>query len=197
MSGILQTAPYPPGRPGGAPGFLVFAGFWWRFLAWAIDVVILTGINSTIVGAAGLRHVGLFGGNSPDHLDDGGALSTVAYHVQLTGPSWTLHGGSAELVSLLVTVAYFALLESSAWQGTVGKRVCRLRVTDLAGRRIRLPRALGRYLGKYVSAALLMLGFLMAGWTMRKQALHDIIASTLVARLRFSDPVFTVRQPAG
>ena len=199
MSGIVQSMPSPPAGPPGPPVsrlVLVYAGFWWRALAWAIDAAILGVADKFIVAATGLHHLSVYYGVSPDHLDGGGAISNVAYRLEtVSGPQWHVHTGWAGAVSLLVTIAYFALLESSAWQATLGKRICRLRVTDLAGRRIGLPRAIGRYLGKFVSAFLLMIGFMMAGWTIRKQALHDLMAGTLVTRLRVSDPVFTFQQP--
>jgi uncharacterized RDD family membrane protein YckC len=55
-------------------------------------------------------------------------------------------------------------------------------VTDLAGRRISFGRATGRFFAKYISATILMIGFVMAGFTEKKQALHDILAGTLVIR---------------
>jgi uncharacterized RDD family membrane protein YckC len=77
---------------------------------------------------------------------------------------------------------YFALMESSGWQATVGKKMIGLKVTTLDGQRIGFGRATGRYFGKIVSALILGIGFLMAGWTERKQALHDMMAGTLVIR---------------
>ncbi|PYV64750.1 MAG: RDD family protein, partial [Acidobacteria bacterium] len=57
-----------------------------------------------------------------------------------------------------------------------------LKVTDLAGRRISFARASGRYFAKYLSSMTLLIGYIMAGFTERKQALHDMIAGTLVIR---------------
>ena len=83
-------------------------------------------------------------------------------------------------VGLLVYWLYFAGLESSRRQGTLGKLALSIKVTDLAGGRIGFGRASGRYFAKYLSAAILMVGFAMAGFTARKQALHDLVAGTLV-----------------
>jgi uncharacterized RDD family membrane protein YckC/type II secretory pathway pseudopilin PulG len=79
-------------------------------------------------------------------------------------------------------VAYFALMESSASQATLGKLALGLAVTDLEGRRIGLGRALGRTLAKLLSGLPLNLGYLMAAFTARKRALHDLVAGTLVVR---------------
>lgn len=72
---------------------------------------------------------------------------------------------------------YFALFEGSNLQGTPGKLVLALRVTDLQGNRVGFWRSTGRNFAKYISVVIL---FMMAGWTKRKQALHDIIAGCLV-----------------
>lgn len=77
---------------------------------------------------------------------------------------------------------YFALQESSRTQATLGKLVVGLYVTDEDGRRINFARATGRHFGKYVSGVLLAIGFLMAGFTARKQGLHDMLAKTLVLK---------------
>lgn len=88
----------------------------------------------------------------------------------------------AAIVGLLVGLLYWAGMESSAKQATLGKLAVGIRVTDLEGRRISFLRALGRTLAKLLSSIILMIGYLMAGWTQRKQALHDMIAGTLVVR---------------
>ncbi len=75
---------------------------------------------------------------------------------------------------------YEALLTSSVWQGTVGKRILNLKVTDQAGNRISFARATGRHFAKYYLSTILFIGFIMAAFTDRKRALHDIIAGTLV-----------------
>lgn len=75
---------------------------------------------------------------------------------------------------------YWAGLESSGWQGTVGKRAAGLMVTDMSGQRITFGRASGRYFGKILSAMLFYVGFLMAAFTAKKQALHDMLSGTLV-----------------
>jgi uncharacterized RDD family membrane protein YckC len=57
-----------------------------------------------------------------------------------------------------------------------------LKVTDLEGRRISFARATGRHFAKFLSAMICLVGYIMAGFTARKQALHDVIAGTLVVR---------------
>ncbi|HJU26551.1 MAG TPA: RDD family protein, partial [Rhodanobacteraceae bacterium] len=77
---------------------------------------------------------------------------------------------------------YFALCESSRLQATPGKLALGLRVTDLYGRRIGFGKATGRYFGKLLSGFILNIGYMMAGWTAHKQALHDLMANCCVVR---------------
>ena len=84
---------------------------------------------------------------------------------------------------------YYALLESSPWQGTLGKKFFGLYVTDADGKRISFARASGRFFSGHFSLCIPTVGFLYfttdcicAGLTARKQALHDAIAGCLVLR---------------
>jgi uncharacterized RDD family membrane protein YckC len=84
------------------------------------------------------------------------------------------------LLLLPFQLFYGPIMESSAWQGTVGKRLCGLAVTDTHGERITFWRALVRWLAKILSVLVLGIGFLMIAFHPRKRGLHDIIAGTLV-----------------
>jgi uncharacterized RDD family membrane protein YckC len=144
---------------------LLYAGFWRRLGAFAIDlVVVLLGCLGVVIFINILLFVAL--------LSTGGSAPTDALAVQL-----------ASLLILLVLVwLYFAGLESSAWRATVGKRLTGLLVTDTAGRRLSFGRSTARYFAKLLSAVPILIGYLLAAFTPRKQALHDLIASTLVVR---------------
>ena len=92
-------------------------------------------------------------------------------------------GGSvifAYLLSTAVGIAYYAYYESSAKQATLGKQAFGLVVTNMNGERITALNAVGRYFAKIVSAMILLIGYLMQPFTQRKQALHDMLAGTLV-----------------
>ena len=86
------------------------------------------------------------------------------------------------LVPILSMWLYQATLESSFVQGTFGKKILGIKVTDLDGNRITFLRASARFFAEFFSAVTLLIGYIMAGLTMKKQALHDIIAGTLVIR---------------
>ena len=145
----------------------VYAGFWRRFWALVIDAIILS-----LVLAAVAVPVMLWSGISLD--------SDVT---DLT--EWSDRAGAiAYAADLLLWLLYYALMESSPLQATLGKLALSIRVTDTAGQRISFLRALGRNLAKIISGAILLIGYIMAAFTERKQALHDIIAQCLVVRGR-------------
>ena len=77
---------------------------------------------------------------------------------------------------------YYAGMESSANQGTLGKMAVGIKVTDLNGERISFARATGRYFSKIISALIIAIGFIMVAFTSKKQGLHDMIAETLVIK---------------
>ncbi|TVQ45488.1 MAG: RDD family protein [Saprospirales bacterium] len=80
----------------------------------------------------------------------------------------------------LLVVLYFALFESSKYQGALGKILLKIKVVDRKGKRLRFGQALGRSLGKILSTLILFIGYLMALWTENKQTLHDYLSSTYV-----------------
>jgi uncharacterized RDD family membrane protein YckC len=148
----------PPAAAGvGAPGIFAYAGFWRRLVAIIIDWLVLT-VVGTIIGLA----FGLV-------LISGDVSAQLGHTI-------------ANVLGITIGWLYFALMESSVKQATLGKMALGLMVTDLNGGRISFARATGRHFAKIISALLLFLGFLMAGFTQRKQALHDMIASCLVIR---------------
>jgi uncharacterized RDD family membrane protein YckC len=145
---------------------VLYAGFWLRFVAIIIDLAVLgiaLGIPMAIIfGAMGLSMMG----RSPDEMM-GAGFGVIALF---------------ELISFVGQWLYFASMESSSWQGTLGKKALGLMVTDMNGQRISFGRASGRYFGKILSGLTLLIGYIMAGFTAKKQALHDMIAGCLVIR---------------
>jgi uncharacterized RDD family membrane protein YckC len=110
------------------------------------------------------------------------AISSGSLDRSLSGFGSTLAGVFGWAISVAGQWLYFSLQESSERQATPGKRVMGIKVVDLAGRRISFGRATGRYFAKILSGLICDIGFILAGFTERKQALHDLIASTLVVR---------------
>ena len=111
-------------------------------------------------------------------------IDSLVIAIPVGGLLWAVGVGdtAGNGVGLIVGWLYAAVMESSEWQATVGKRVLGLWVTDEEGRRISFGRATIRHFSKIVSAIILCIGFLMVAFTDRKQGLHDKMASTLVWR---------------
>jgi uncharacterized RDD family membrane protein YckC len=84
------------------------------------------------------------------------------------------------IINLGLGASYFALMESSRYQATVGKMAVSIQVGDRVGGRISILNAFGRYFAKMISALLLCIGFLMVGWDDKSQGLHDKLADTYV-----------------
>lgn len=145
----------------GAAGEPEMAGFWLRALAWAIDLVPLIlfrlVVQNLIFPAPEVQ---------PGEL----AVSDAGRTLEILA------------VELLAFWLYFALFESSALQATPGKLAVGLAVTDEDYQRISFGRASGRTMAKLLSYLILFFGFFMAGWTKRKQGLHDQLAHALVVR---------------
>lgn len=111
---------------------------------------------------------------------DGFLLGIVGGIINLALDSTALES----TISALIGLAYYAGMESSSRQATIGKSLLGLTVTDVDGNRISFLRAVVRYFAKILSAAILLIGFIMVAFTARKQGLHDLIASTLVLKSR-------------
>lgn len=153
------------------------AGFWRRAVALCIDCLIFSAIHWILV---------------------------LCFGIWIMVPWAVLGGGHGPAIAELVDIAlqpfgivvvwlYFAVCESSRWQATIGKLALGLQVTDEYGRRIGFARASGRYFGKFISACILGIGFLLAAWTARRQALHDSMAGCCVVR----KAVLAARRDAG
>src|SRR5207244_1144403 len=99
-----------------------------------------------------------------------------------SGTAFVATFGSGVALGFVASWLYEAIMMSSEWQATVGKRVMSIVVTDIEGKRMTFARATGRHFAKYISAFLLGIGFIIAAFTAKKQALHDMIAETLVIR---------------
>jgi uncharacterized RDD family membrane protein YckC len=144
-----------------------YAGFWLRFAAFLVDLFVVGLAARPVIYEPLLTNVG------PN------ATSKELFAFSTGGTRQAL--AIAMLVQLIYWL-YYASLESSAWQASLGKKLLGLYVTDLEGKRISFARASGRHFGKMLSQLILLIGFVMAGFTARKQALHDMMAGCLVLK---------------
>lgn len=152
----IHTLPVLPPRP-------AFAGFWLRAFACAIDTVLLALVFVLCVSLFPATFSKLLPPDPP-------SLASMPQ------PSLLLIAVFASIGCL-----YYTMFEASSWQATPGKRMLRLYVTDLQGQRLTFARALTRNLARQLSG-FFFVGYLMAGFTEKKQALHDILARCLVLR---------------
>ena len=161
-------------------GSVVYAGFWRRFAAFLIDALLI----STVMGILYFIFIGLFvmvcaiaNAGTIQSGEEPPALVLVGLGA----------GFGAIILSLIISDTvicwlYFALMESSAKQATLGKIALRIFVTDANGQRISFGRATGRHFAKIISRIILRIGFIMAGFTRKKQALHDMMSDCLVVK---------------
>lgn len=130
-----------------------YAGFWIRFAAAFIDGIILLIPNSLLKYA-------------------------MAESIAEMGTGFVLY----YLITISFSWLYYAGMESSSNQATLGKMVVGLKVTNMEGEPISFMNATGRYFAKIISAIILLIGYIMAAFTPKKQALHDQLAKTLVVK---------------
>ena len=136
--------------------YVSYAGFWKRFAALIIDLIIIN-IGGFVFGFVfGIVMVSI-------GVDDIAVLK-----------------GMANIISIVLAWLYFAVMESSTKQGTIGKIILGIKVTDIQGERISFSKATGRYFGRIVSVIILMIGFIMIAFTEKKQGLHDMMTGCLV-----------------
>jgi len=163
------------------PGYLPFqgygptnyAGIGSRFLAALIDGIIIgipIGILSTVLSA--MMAVRVVSRASGRNYNPGMAATDVG--------TFFAGFGFIMILSFVISWAYFAIMESSSWQATVGKRIMGIQVADLNGNRISMGKATIRLAVKAFLSGWFLIGYIMALFTQRKQALHDLIAGTLV-----------------
>jgi uncharacterized RDD family membrane protein YckC len=165
MPGLPETqvAPLPADQS-------AYGGFWRRVIAVVIDGFLLNILMSPLYLGWVWPVMMSAGRTRPDDLDPTQAMAIVG-----TCLGFLVVGG-------LIETAYFAFLESSTQQASLGKLALGLKLTDLEGARITLGRAVLRRVARTLTAFTLGIGFLMMLWTKRRQTLHDLMAGTLVLR---------------
>jgi uncharacterized RDD family membrane protein YckC/Tfp pilus assembly major pilin PilA len=131
----------------------IYAGFWRRAAAYIIDYIVL--FIAVAVGFAAIASSGV----PPERA---ATLNMLVVY----GLYWLYRAG----------------MHSSGFQATVGKLALGIKVSDLAGQRIGFGRSTGRVIAEFLAGLTLGVGFVMAGFTKRRQALSDMIAGTLVVK---------------
>jgi uncharacterized RDD family membrane protein YckC len=143
-----------------------YGGFWIRVVAFLVDGTIVRAAAWPVSLIFSFGGLGMMGGGFP-HRGVG------------------LHMFGSGVVLMLVIFGswlYEAFMLSSPYQATLGKMIFGMKVTDLYGNRISFGRATARHFAKWLSGMLLGIGYIMVGFSERKQGLHDMLAGTLVRR---------------
>jgi uncharacterized RDD family membrane protein YckC len=156
------------------------AGFWIRVAAGLFDLLILAipvivFVSFLSVGMGSWRaFLDLHPGETPDQIH------------ALFGPTFL---ALTLVFFLLIEWLYFAILESSSWHATVGKRLLGLHVGDVNGKPVRFLRATGRFLGGRLLMQMPSVGLyyffvdcVCIGLVPGKRAIHDMLAGCLVLR---------------
>ncbi|WHY87908.1 RDD family protein [Neobacillus novalis] len=151
-----------------------YGGFWMRFAAYLLDSVIISiplTILMIVIMVFGLGTMDVF--TDPAAVENGDITNQQAISLLLL----TL---LMVLIGVVVSTVYYAGMHASKWQATVGKKLLKLKVTDLQGNRISFWRAFGRLLAMSFLSGIFYIGYIMAAFTEKKQSLHDLIAGTVV-----------------
>jgi uncharacterized RDD family membrane protein YckC len=145
-----------------------YAGFWIRLLAYVIDVFIVNVIFAFLFVILILL------------------MYVVTLFFSLTNETFATFVVMPILFLFIFATPwlYFALMESSPKQATLGKMAVGIKVTDMNGKRIGFGRATGRHFAKILSGIILGIGYLMIAFTEKKQGLHDIMSGCLVIKKR-------------
>lgn len=159
-----------------------YAGFWLRVVASLVDSLI-TQVACAIILVPLFVFGGLFS-FAKFNGDIGRLDNSNRVPEDLLPFIIAIVGGIILVVIFIVmmTWLYYALMESSSKQATLGKMILNLKITDLNGGRISFARASGRFFGKFISSMTFYIGYIMAGLSTKKQALHDMMADCLVVK---------------
>ena len=153
-----------------------YAGFWLRFVAYIIDAVLIYVVQSFVF----IPLFAMFGFSFAAQMGNPEAM-TEAEAIGMIGPLMGMMGATM-ILGIVISIAYWSIMEASRLQATVGKLALGLIVTDAHGNRLNVGQAIVRNLSKILSSMILCIGYIMAGFTDKKQGLHDMIANTLVVK---------------
>lgn len=146
---------------------LVYAGFWMRFWAYLLDIIVIAGIRGLLIKP-------IF----------------RLFDWPITGELFSAYN----ILSAVVFYIYFVLLTKFFGQ-TLGKMVFGLKVIPLKANKLTWPTVLFReWIGRYISASFLIL-YILAAFLPKKQALHDVFADTVVIHenMLLKEPVLSVK----
>lgn len=163
-----------------------YAGFWRRFTAYGIDQTIVQIIAFTCSAALG----GVANAQTVDENLNalirmgwipkpvpGQSINDV---LAQSGVSISFFSGYDVVIFLMFSFLYHVWFTASPWQATPGKRWCDIHVVRTDGQLITLGFSAIRWFARLMSWFTFGLGFIMAGFSREKTAMHDAICGTRV-----------------
>jgi uncharacterized RDD family membrane protein YckC len=176
IESVAARAPVATAEEDDGPEVGIYAGLGRRFVAFIVDLILVLLIGSVVVtffslvnGIKYLYYLTVSGAHYST-LTEAGTLDAAV------GPILAAYG----MLLVVVPWLYFAGFESSRSQATPGKVLMSLVVTDMQGSKPTFARTTLRFFGKFISALIIFIGFIMIGFTKKRQGLHDRIAGCLV-----------------
>jgi uncharacterized RDD family membrane protein YckC len=178
--GGVATAPVATAIPPGyvAQPTVAYAGFWLRVVAAIIDGIV---VGIPMIPFYVAIFASIFSQLQSGDLDNTNPFGLVSTML----PKFLLMC----VLYLILAWLYWAAMESSSWQATLGKKALGLWVTDMEGKRPTFGRTSGRFFAgrgagmfPYIGGLYFLVSCICAGCTEKKQALHDMIAGCLVIR---------------
>ncbi|MFS0782490.1 RDD family protein [Bacillus sp. 1P06AnD] len=143
-----------------------YSSFWSRLGSYVVDGLILSAIISV------LETIGIF------------SLMGISFDpAKLSDPNYSMADNSGYMfITLIISILYYSILQSSKWQATVGKKLFNNKVTSVNGERISFLTAVIRHISMIFLSSLMFIGYIMYFFTKKKQTLHDKIAKTVVVK---------------
>ena len=175
VPGLFTAAVVPGGtssfenQPRSQRSGLEYADFLPRVGAAIIDGIILSFMTCIPAGicAFGFGVLAAAGAQDAGNADAAGAVVGASYQI------------CSAILGAIIGAIYYVALETSPKQGTFGKQMVGIKVTDLDGRRITTGRALGRFFARYLTACTCGIGWLLPLFTEKRQTLHDMMSGCL------------------
>jgi uncharacterized RDD family membrane protein YckC len=142
------------------------ATFWWRLVAYLLDMVALYVILSLIMVLIAMFF----------------PTEQIKTYLENFDTRIPMNQLKLNLIGFSVSVIYNTLFEATPMRGSIGKKLCKMAVVDADGKGLSLGKAFIRNLSKFISGAALCIGYLNILWDEHRQGWHDQIARTYVIR---------------
>lgn len=150
---------------------LVYGGFWLRFVAKFIDGLILGIVGFILAGVLMKDLIPLMEQMDPNNPDPEQVMQIIAIYLKV----WFYN----QIILLAYNWFFLAKFEA-----TPGKLALGLRIVRADGSKLSHGRILGRFFAEKLSALVLYIGYIIAGFDDEKRAMHDMICDTRVVRRR-------------